>query len=127
METTARGRLRLVLPRGGLQARALRAAAPLPMRSTSGSCQVDRAERRQGLAAALLSAGLKLRRDPVFSAAGSWIVLDPKTQQSVRTIASVAPCQVLGHADLAPDLWLDALAGTASCTRRFRSTPTCVV
>jgi GNAT superfamily N-acetyltransferase len=56
--------------------------------------EVARAERRQGLAAALLSAGLRLRRDQGYQR--SWIVIDPTSAASVRTIASVAPCQVLG-------------------------------
>jgi GNAT superfamily N-acetyltransferase len=56
--------------------------------------EVDRAERGKGLATALLSAGLKLGRDQGYQR--SWIVLDPRNTASVRTIASVAPSQVLG-------------------------------
>jgi GNAT superfamily N-acetyltransferase len=72
-----------------------RCALPLPPDAIYiRQLEVDRAERRQGLAAALLSAGLKLRRDQGYQR--SWVVLDPKNTASVRTIASVAPCQVLG-------------------------------
>jgi GNAT superfamily N-acetyltransferase len=72
-----------------------RCALPLPPDAVYiRQLEVDRSERRQGLAAALLSAGLKLRRDQGYQR--SWVVLDPKNTASVRTIASVAPCQVLG-------------------------------
>jgi GNAT superfamily N-acetyltransferase len=59
-----------------------------------GQIEVARAERRQGVAAALLSAGLRVRRDQGFQR--SWIVIDPANVASVHTIASVAPSQVLG-------------------------------
>jgi GNAT superfamily N-acetyltransferase len=72
-----------------------RCALPLPSDAVYiRQLEVNRAERRQGLAAALLSAGLKLRRDQGYQR--SWTVLDPKNTASVRTLASVAPCQVLG-------------------------------
>jgi GNAT superfamily N-acetyltransferase len=72
-----------------------RCALPLPSDAVYiRQLEVDRSERRQGLAAALLSAGLKLRRDQGYQR--SWIVLDPRNTASVRTIASVAPSQVLG-------------------------------
>ena len=72
-----------------------RCALPLPADAVYiRQLEVDRAERRQGLAAALLSAGLKVRREQGYQR--SWIVLDPRNTASVRTIASVAPCQVLG-------------------------------
>ena len=56
--------------------------------------EVSPDERRQGLAAALLSAGLRNGRDRGFHR--SWIILDPRNAASVRTIASVAPSRVLG-------------------------------
>jgi GNAT superfamily N-acetyltransferase len=59
-----------------------------------GQIEVARSERHQGVAAALLSAGLRVRRDQGFQR--SWIVIDPEKVASVRTIASVAPSQVLG-------------------------------
>ena len=72
-----------------------RCRLPLPANAVYiRQLEVTRSERRQGLASALLSAGLKLRRDQGYER--SWIVLDPMNTASVRTIASVAPCQVLG-------------------------------
>jgi ribosomal protein S18 acetylase RimI-like enzyme len=56
--------------------------------------EVSPNERRQGLAAALLSAGLRIGRDRGFHR--SWIILDPMNAASIRTIASVAPSRVLG-------------------------------
>ena len=56
--------------------------------------EVSRTERRQGIAAALLSSGLQLARDRNFCR--SWIIIHPDNVASLRTIASVAPSRVLG-------------------------------
>lgn len=56
--------------------------------------QVSRGERRQGVAAALLSAGLQLARDR--GSRRSWMFIKPENVASLRTIASVAPSRVLG-------------------------------
>ncbi len=56
--------------------------------------RVRRSERRQGVASALLSAGLRHGRDRGLRR--SWIILDPGNVASVRTIAGVAPSLVLG-------------------------------
>jgi ribosomal protein S18 acetylase RimI-like enzyme len=56
--------------------------------------QVSRNERRQGVAAALLSSGLQLARERNFCR--SWIIVHPDNVASLRTIASVAPSRVLG-------------------------------
>jgi|SRR3954447_11878662 len=59
-----------------------------------GQIELARAERRQDVAAALLSAGLRVGRDQGFQRC--WTVVDPANVGSVHTIASVAPSQVLG-------------------------------
>jgi GNAT superfamily N-acetyltransferase len=56
--------------------------------------RVVRSERRQGVASALLSAGLSLGRERGLCR--SWIILDPRNVASVRTIARVAPSLILG-------------------------------
>lgn len=56
--------------------------------------EVSRSERRQGVAAALLSSGLQLARTRNFCR--SWIIVHPDNVASLRTIASVAPSRVLG-------------------------------
>ena len=56
--------------------------------------EVSREERGHGVAAALLSAGLRLGRERGFHR--SWIIVDPKNLASVPAIASVAPSRVLG-------------------------------
>ncbi len=56
--------------------------------------EVSRSERRQGVAAALLSSGLQLARTRNFCR--SWIIIHPDNVASLRTIASVAPSRVLG-------------------------------
>ena len=56
--------------------------------------EVIRHERRHGVAAALLSRGLKLSWDEGFQR--SWMVVHPKKVGSLRSIARVAPTRVLG-------------------------------
>ena len=56
--------------------------------------EVARHERRQGVAAALLSSGLQLSRDRGFQR--SWMIIQPDNIASLRAIASVAPSRVLG-------------------------------
>ncbi|HET6837369.1 MAG TPA: GNAT family N-acetyltransferase [Gemmatimonadales bacterium] len=56
--------------------------------------EVSRSERRHGVAAALLSSGLQLARDRGLRR--SWIIIHPDDVACLRTIASVAPSQVLG-------------------------------
>jgi ribosomal protein S18 acetylase RimI-like enzyme len=56
--------------------------------------EVSPDERRQGVAAALLSSGLQLAR--ARGVRRSWIVVHPDNVASLRTIASVASSQVLG-------------------------------
>jgi GNAT superfamily N-acetyltransferase len=56
--------------------------------------EVSRGERGQGIAAALLSAGLRLKRQRGFQR--SWVLIDPENVASMRAIASVAPSRVLG-------------------------------
>ena len=56
--------------------------------------EVSPGEPRQGVAAALLSVGLRLGRERGFHR--SWIVTDPKNVASISTVASVAPSRVLG-------------------------------
>jgi GNAT superfamily N-acetyltransferase len=56
--------------------------------------EVSPSERRQGVAAALLSRGLQLARDRGLRR--SWIVIHPDNTASLRTIASVASSRVLG-------------------------------
>jgi GNAT superfamily N-acetyltransferase len=56
--------------------------------------EVSRSERRQGVAAALLSSGLMLGRDRGFRR--SWIIVHPGNVASLRSIASVGPSRVLG-------------------------------
>jgi GNAT superfamily N-acetyltransferase len=55
--------------------------------------EVSRQERRQGVAAALLSSGLQLAREQGFQR--SWMIIHPNNVAS-RAIASVAPSRVLG-------------------------------
>ena len=56
--------------------------------------EVSRNERRQGVATALLSSGLKFGRDQGYRR--SWIIIHPDNVASLRTIASLAPSRVLG-------------------------------
>lgn len=56
--------------------------------------EVARGERRRGVAAALLSSGLRLCRDQGFHR--SWMIIHPSNIASLRTIASVAPSRLLG-------------------------------
>ncbi len=56
--------------------------------------EVVRAERRRGVAAALLSSGLMLSRAHGFRR--SWMIIQPDDVASLRAIASVAPSRVLG-------------------------------
>jgi GNAT superfamily N-acetyltransferase len=56
--------------------------------------EVTRSERRQGIAAALLSRGLTLSRDRGFQR--SWIIIHPRNLSSFQALAGVAPTQVLG-------------------------------
>jgi ribosomal protein S18 acetylase RimI-like enzyme len=56
--------------------------------------EVSRHERRQGVAAALLSSGLQLGRAQGFQR--SWMIIHPDNVASLRAIASVAPSRVLG-------------------------------
>jgi hypothetical protein len=56
--------------------------------------EVARAERRRGVAAALLSSGLMFSRAHGFRR--SWMIIHPDDVASLRTIASVAPSKVLG-------------------------------
>ena len=55
---------------------------------------MSRHERRQGVAAALLSTGLQWGRDRGFQ--HSWMIIHPDNVASLRAIASVAPSRVLG-------------------------------
>jgi ribosomal protein S18 acetylase RimI-like enzyme len=56
--------------------------------------EVAPAERRRGVAAALLSSGLMLSRAHGFRR--GWIIVHPDDAASLRAIASVAPSRVLG-------------------------------
>ena len=56
--------------------------------------EVVRHERRHGVAAALLSRGLRLSRDEGFQR--SWMMVHPKKVGSLRSIPRVAPARVLG-------------------------------
>jgi ribosomal protein S18 acetylase RimI-like enzyme len=56
--------------------------------------QVSRGERRRGIAAALLSTGLRLAHERGLPR--SWMVIHPDNVASLRTIASVGPSRVLG-------------------------------
>jgi GNAT superfamily N-acetyltransferase len=56
--------------------------------------EVTRSERREDVAAALLSNGLRLGRERGFQR--SWIIVHPDNIGSLRAIASVAPSRVLG-------------------------------
>jgi GNAT superfamily N-acetyltransferase len=56
--------------------------------------EVSPLERRQGVAAALLSSGLQVARDRGLRR--SWIVIHPDNIASLRTISSIASSQVLG-------------------------------
>jgi GNAT superfamily N-acetyltransferase len=56
--------------------------------------EVSPDERRQGVAAALLSSGLQLARDRGLRR--SWIVIHPDNIATLRTVASVASSRVLG-------------------------------
>ena len=56
--------------------------------------EVARQERRRGVAAALLSAGLRLGREQGFQR--SWMIIHPDNVASLQTIATVAPSRVLG-------------------------------